>query len=112
MKSPRSPAPARTYVNLRNVLLLAAVLAPNGFSANLAISTYLKDGFTPAAIASDSQGNIYLAGSAVIDPASQATGAAVAKVNPKATQYLYFSYLDSASSDSPIEQRENRMSTS
>ena len=31
------------------------------------------------------QGNIYLAGSAVIDPASQSSGAAVAKVNPKAT---------------------------
>jgi len=86
-------------VNIRSLLLLAAVLAPTGFAANLAISTYLKDGFTPAAIASDSQGNIYLAGSAVIDPASQATGTAVAKVNPNATQYLYLSYLDSAASD-------------
>lgn len=86
-------------MNIRSLLLLAALFTPAGVSANLAISTYLKDGFTPAAIASDSQGNIYLAGSAVIDPASQATGAAVAKVDPKATQYLYLSYLDSAASD-------------
>ncbi|HZT33431.1 MAG TPA: SBBP repeat-containing protein [Bryobacteraceae bacterium] len=74
-------------------------MSPTGFSANLAISTYLKDGFTPAAIAADLQGNVYLAGSAVIDPASQATGAAVAKVNPQSAQYLYLSYLDSAASD-------------
>jgi uncharacterized protein (TIGR03437 family) len=70
-----------------------------GWPANLAISTYLKDGFTPSAIASDSQGNIYLAGSAVIDPASQTTGALVAKLDPKASQYLYLAYLDSAASD-------------
>ncbi|MBZ5592797.1 MAG: SBBP repeat-containing protein [Acidobacteriia bacterium] len=67
--------------------------------ANLAISTYLKDGFTPTAIASDSQGNIYLAGSAVIDAVSETTGAVVAKLDPKATQYLYLVYLDSAAGD-------------
>jgi uncharacterized protein (TIGR03437 family) len=86
-------------VHTFHVLLLTALVASTGLSANLSISTYLKDGFTPAAIASDSQGNIYLAGSAVIDPASQTTGVAVAKVNPKATQYLYLSYFDSAASD-------------
>jgi uncharacterized protein (TIGR03437 family) len=80
-------------------LLLAAAMAHNGFAATLAVSTYLKDGFTPAAIASDSQGNIYLAGSAVIDAASQATSVLVAKLDPKATQYLYLAYLDSAASD-------------
>jgi uncharacterized protein (TIGR03437 family) len=86
-------------VNTRSLLFLAALIAPAGFSANLAVSTYLKDGFTPTAIASDSQGNIYLAGNAVIDAASQTTGVAVAKINPKATQYLYLTYLDSAASD-------------
>ncbi len=85
-------------MNIRSLLPIV-VLAQTGFAANLPISTYLKDGFTPAAIASDSQGNIYLAGSAVIDPASQAAGAAVAKVDPKATQYLYLTYFDSAASD-------------
>jgi uncharacterized protein (TIGR03437 family) len=70
-----------------------------GLPANLEISTYLKDGFTPAAIASDSQGNVYLAGSAVIDAASGTTGAVVAKLDSKAIQYLYLVYLDSAASD-------------
>ena len=41
------------------------------------------------AIASDSEGNIYLAGSAVLDVASGMTGAAVVKVNPDATRYVY-----------------------
>lgn len=99
MKLPRLPVLQETSVNIRSLLLFAAALVPTAFSANLTISTYLKDGFTPAAIASDSQGNIYLAGSAVIDPASQSSGAAVAKVNPKATQYLYLTYFDSAASD-------------
>lgn len=86
-------------MNIGCLPLLAALFAPTAFSANLAISTYLKDGFTPTAIAADAQGNIYLAGRAVIDQASQATSAAVAKVNPKVTQFLYFAYLDSAASD-------------
>jgi hypothetical protein len=80
-------------------LLLAAAMAHIGATATLAVSTYLKDGFTPAAIASDSHGNIYLAGSAVIDAASQATSVLIAKLDPKATQYLYLAYLDSAASD-------------
>ena len=86
-------------MNMRHWLLLAAATVRTGLPANLIISTYLKDGFTPSAIASDLQGNIYLAGSAVIDAASQATGAVVAKLDPKATQYLYLAYLDSAASD-------------
>jgi uncharacterized protein (TIGR03437 family) len=76
-----------------------AALAPNCWPANLAISTYLKDGFTPTAIASDAQGNVYLAGSAIVDAASQTTGAVVAKLDPKVTQYVYLTYLDSATSD-------------
>jgi uncharacterized protein (TIGR03437 family) len=79
--------------------LFAAVLAGACSAANLAVSTYLKDGFTPTAIASDSQGNIYLAGSAVTDPLNQTTGAVVAKLNPKISEYLYLSYIDSAASD-------------
>jgi uncharacterized protein (TIGR03437 family) len=86
-------------MNILRSLLVAAAMARTGYPASLAISTYLKDGFTPAAIASDSQGNVYLAGSAVIDPAAQTMGAVVAKLDPKVTQYLYLAYLDSASSD-------------
>jgi len=80
-------------------LLLAAAIAPAALPASLAISTYLRDGFTPSAIASDTQGNILLAGTAVIDPIAQTTAAVVVKVNPTATGYLYVTYLDSAASD-------------
>jgi hypothetical protein len=69
-------------------LLFAAALAGACSAANLAISTYLKDGFTPTAIASDSEGNIYLAGSAVTGPLDQTTGALVAKVNPNVSEFL------------------------
>lgn len=70
-----------------------------GWPASLAVSTFLKDGFTPSAIAADAQGNVYVAGSSVIDAAAQTTGAVVAKVDGKASQYLYLTYLDSAGSD-------------
>jgi uncharacterized protein (TIGR03437 family) len=78
---------------------VAAAVVQTAWPANLAISTYLKDGFAPSAIASDAAGNIYLAGSAVIDPASQTMGAVVAKLDPKASQYLYLTYFDSAAND-------------
>src|ERR1700677_2136640 len=95
---PRPPL-WRIPVNPLRLLLVATIMVRIGLPANLAISTYLKDGFTPTAIASDSQGNVYLAGSTVIDAAAQTTGAIVAKVDPKATEYLYLAYLDSAASD-------------
>src|SRR5205807_10422155 len=40
------------------------------------------------------------AGSATIDTASRTTGALVAKLDAKASQYLYLAYLDSAANDS------------
>src|SRR6185312_10526939 len=83
---------------MRFVLLLA-IAAQAAFSANLATSTYLRDGFIPSAIASDPQGNVYIAGLAITDPITLANGAAVIKVNANATQYVYFSQLDSAASD-------------
>ena len=81
------------------LFFLAATLAPIASSANLAISTYLKAGLTPSGIAADSQGNLYLAGAAVIDSVSGATSAMVVKLDPKVTQYLYVAYLDSAARD-------------
>jgi uncharacterized protein (TIGR03437 family) len=86
-------------VKILDSLFVAAAIVQTASPANLAISTYLKDGFTPSAIASDGAGNIYLAGSAVIDPASQTMGAVVAKLDPKASQYLYLTYFDSAADD-------------
>ncbi len=59
----------------------------------LTYSTYLRDSFTPNAIAIDSSGNIYMAGSAVVDPATSQTAALVVKLNPQASQYLYIQYL-------------------
>jgi uncharacterized protein (TIGR03437 family) len=58
----------------------------------LTYSTYLRDSFTPNAIATDSSGNIYMAGSVVVETATQTT-ALVVKLNPQATQYLYVRYL-------------------
>ena len=59
----------------------------------LSYSTYLRDNFTPAAIATDSSGNIYLTGSVIVDPATSQTTALVLKLNPQASQYLYVRYL-------------------
>jgi uncharacterized protein (TIGR03437 family) len=98
MKHPRSLVP-EVFVKTLGALFFAAVIVQTATPANLAISTYLKDGFNPTAIASDSAGNVYLAGSAVIDPASETTSAVVAKLDPKASQYLYLAYFDSAASD-------------
>jgi uncharacterized protein (TIGR03437 family) len=81
------------------ILCFAAFFIQACFPANLAISTYFKSGFTPTAITSDAQGNILIAGAAVIDPVAETTGAAVVKINPSATQYLYLTYLDSAAAD-------------
>ena len=86
-------------MNLLRALFFTAAVAQFGSAATLAISTYLKDGLTPAGIASDPQGNVYIAGTAVTDPLAQTTGAVVLKVNPTATGFLYLTYLDSAASD-------------
>ncbi len=77
----------------------AAAFVQVAWPASLAVSTFLKDGFVPTAIAADPQGNVYVAGSSIIDPEAQTTGAVVAKVDGKASQFLYLSYLDSAASD-------------
>jgi uncharacterized protein (TIGR03437 family) len=98
MERPRSLVPEDS-VKIPAFLFLAAIIVQTATAANLAISTYLKDGFNPAAIASDAAGNVYLAGSAVIDQASQTMSAVVAKLDPKATHYLYLTYFDSAASD-------------
>jgi uncharacterized protein (TIGR03437 family) len=86
------------HVNMLRFLILAS-FASIGSAANLAISTYLKDGFIPAAVAADAAGNIYIAGSAITDPLSRANGAAVAKIDSEASQYLYFTFLGSAAND-------------
>ena len=66
----------------------------------LTYSTYLRDGFTPKAIATDSSGNIYMAGNAIVDPVRSQTTVLVVKLNPQASQYLYVRYLGGSVSDS------------
>ena len=46
----------------RRILFLALSLLPSCIPASLTFSSYSKEGFTPAAIASDRQGNIYVVG--------------------------------------------------
>jgi len=86
-------------VTTLRVCLFAILSVQACYPASLAISTYFKDGFTPTTITSDTQGNVLVAGSAVTDPASQTLGAAVAKLDPQASQLIYLAYLDSAASD-------------
>lgn len=85
-------------MNLPRLFLFAILVSQAALPAQLAISTYLRDGFTPSAIASDPQGNVYIAGSAS-GSALQTAAAAVAKINPQATEYVYVAYLDAAAND-------------
>jgi uncharacterized protein (TIGR03437 family) len=65
----------------------------------LTYSTYLRDSFTPKAIAVDSSGNIYVAGNVIVDPATSQTTVLVVKLNPQASQYLYVRYLGGSVGD-------------
>lgn len=77
--------------------LVFAATAPT-FPA-LTYSTYLRDSFTPNAIATDSSGNIYLAGNAIVDPSTSQTTVLVMKLNPQASQYLYMRYVGGSVND-------------
>src|SRR5258708_7258816 len=65
----------------------------------LTYSTYLRDSFKPNAIATDSSGNIYLAGNAIVDPLTSQTTVLVVKLNPRASEYLYVRYLGGSVND-------------
>jgi uncharacterized protein (TIGR03437 family) len=65
----------------------------------LTYSTYLRDSFTPKAIATDSSGNVYLTGYAIVDPAAAQTAVLVIKLNPQAGEYLYVRYLGGSVDD-------------
>jgi len=80
-------------------LLLSSGLALAGSSPVLTYSTYLRDSFTPKAIATDSAGNIYLAGNSIVDPATSQGTALVIKLNPQGSQYLYVRYIGGSVKD-------------
>ena len=63
-----------------------AFAAPTATYPGLIHSTYLRDAFTPKAIATDPAGNIFIAGNAVVDPATSQTGVLVVKLDPKASK--------------------------
>ena len=65
----------------------------------LTYSTYLRDSFTPTAIATDSSGNIYLAGNAIVDASSTQETVLVLKLNPQASAYLYVRYFGGSVND-------------
>ena len=65
----------------------------------LTYSTYLRDNFTPTAIATDSSGNIYLAGNVTVDPPSTQTSVLVLKLNPQATEFLYQRFVGGSADD-------------
>ena len=62
-------------------------------------STYLRDNFTPNAIATDASGNVYLAGNAIVDPATTQTTALVVKLNPQASGYIYVRFVGGSVND-------------
>ncbi|MGP0072245.1 MAG: SBBP repeat-containing protein [Bryobacteraceae bacterium] len=95
---------------MRIHLICALVLfapAPWGASglwaaSGLTYSTYLREGFTPAAIATDSAGNVYLAGSTPINTATSQTSATVVKLDPTGARYLYVRTFGGSASDSAL----------
>lgn len=66
----------------------------------LVYSTYLRDGFSPVAIATDVSGNIYLAGNVILDAGTKQTGVLVEKLDPQGAQRIYTRYLAGSGSDS------------
>src|SRR5207237_6944631 len=83
----------------RSLLLCPGLSFAASTSPLLQYSTSLRAIFTPTAIAVDSSGNIYVAGNAIIDPATSQTAVLVAKMNPQASQYLYVRFLNGSVGD-------------
>ena len=76
-----------------------AFAAPAPTFPVLTYSTYLRDNFTPTSIATDSSGNIYMAGTAtLIQPLPDHV--LIVKLNPQASEYLYMRFLGGSVNES------------
>ena len=82
------------------LFLLAANAFPAPTFPNLTYSTFLRANFTPKAIATDSAGNVYLAGSAIVDATTSQRTMLVVKLNPQGTEYVYVRYIGGSVKDS------------
>jgi len=67
--------------------------APIVPAPQLTYSTYLRDGFQPTAVTTDSTGNVYLAGTVTLDQLAPQTAAMVMKLNSNGSQYIYMRTL-------------------
>ena len=82
------------------LLLHSATPAFGQSTPSLTYSTYLRAGFAPAAVATDSAGNVFLAGSALTVPGSTQKSATVVKISPDGARYLYVRTFGGALNDS------------
>ncbi len=84
------------------LLKICALLFPSlAFAgATLSYSSYLRDNFTPNAIATDSTGAVYLAGNMGAVNATAPTTILVIKLDPKTNQVLYTRFIGGSVSDS------------
>lgn len=94
-----NPAPIQEeFVRLHWLMLSLCAVVADAAPA-LTYSTYLRDSFTPTAVAMDPAGNVYLAGNLSIDPSTRQTAVLIEKLNPQGTQILYTRYLGGSVND-------------
>ena len=79
-------------MSTRLVCALLLISSAAWSASGLTYSTYLREGFAPAAITADTAGNVYVAG-------STANAATVVKMNPAGSQYLYVRNFGGSVSD-------------
>ena len=82
----------RIILSTRLVCALLLLRSAAWCASGLTYSTYLREGFTPAGIVTDSTGNVLVAG-------STQNSATVAKVNPTGSQYVYVRTFGGSVSD-------------
>jgi len=83
---------------LRILLVLVASVFPVLAQAP-SVSTYLRDGFSPVSLATDSTGNLFITGDLIVDPLTSRTGVLVVKLNPQGATILYQITLGGSGSD-------------